>query len=456
MMTETYQLNTGGKNVQERQDKYFIITYGCQMNVHDSEKIAGMMEENGYIKSVNLEEADIILLNTCIVRENAELKVLGKIGSVKRLKKKNKNLIIAVGGCMMQSSEAVSIIKEKYPQVDLVFGTHNLHRLPKLIENVKNERMRTIEIWDKDKGLIPELPHLRGDKHKAWISIIQGCNNYCTYCIVPYVRGRERSRHPENIIQEIKNLSKEGVKEITLLGQNVNSYGKDLENEIDFADLLMKINNINLIERIRYMTSHPRDFSDKLIYSIKKGSKICEHFHLPVQAGSTSVLNKMNRGYTKEEYLGLIKKIKDSIPDASITTDIIVGFPGETEEDFQETIEVVRTVRFDMAYTFIYSPRTGTPAADIQEQVSEDVKNNRLQRLMKIQNEISLENNQQMKDKIVEVLVDGESKNNPDMLSGRNRNNKLIIFPAEKDIIGKLVNVKINRISSFTLYGEIY
>src|SRR5690554_5782092 len=371
MMTETYQLNTGGKNVQERQDKYFIITYGCQMNVHDSEKIAGMMEENGYIKSVNLEEADIILLNTCIVRENAELKVLGKIGSLKRLKKKNKNLIIAVGGCMMQSSEAVSIIKEKYPQVDLVFGTHNLHRLPNLLEMVKQEKMMTIEIWDKDRGLIPELPHQRGAKHKAWVSIIQGCNNYCTYCIVPYVRGRERSRPLKEIVSEVERLAAEGVKEITLLGQNVNSYGKDLEEKVDFADLLQELDKIPGLQRLRYMTSHPRDFTTKLIEVIRDSRSVCEHFHLPIQSGSNSILKKMNRGYSREKYMELVNKIRQAIPEASITTDIIVGFPGETEEEFQETMELVKEVRFDSAFTFIYSPRTGTPAAKMADQIPE-------------------------------------------------------------------------------------
>jgi tRNA-2-methylthio-N6-dimethylallyladenosine synthase len=436
-------------------NKYFIITYGCQMNVHDSEKLAGMLEEMGYHQASRLEDADIILLNTCIIRENAELKLFGKVGSLKKLKEEKPELIIGVGGCMMQSDEAVRKLYEKYPHVDLIFGTHNIHHLPDLIKRIRNERGRVIEIWDEEEGLIPDLPARREDDHKAWVSIIQGCNNFCTYCIVPYVRGRERSRAPEDILREVENLVKEGIKEITLLGQNVNSYGKDLKEELDFADLLKEINSVEGLARIRYMTSHPRDFSDKLIKAVRDYEKVCEHFHLPVQSGSSRILKKMNRGYDKESYLELVKKIREAIPDAAITTDFIVGFPGETEDDFLETIDVVEQVRFDMAFTFIYSPRAGTPAAKMEDQIPEETKKERLERLMELQNQISLGKNQEMQGKIVEVLVDGESKNDPEMYSGRDRKNKLIIFPGKKNIKGELVQVKIERAQSFTLFGEL-
>lgn len=434
---------------------YYIITYGCQMNVHDSEKLAGMLEEMGYHPADRIEEADIILINTCIIRENAELKVFGKVGSLKQLKKKNPDLIIGVGGCMMQSEEAVQQLYEKYPQVDLIFGTHNIHHVPELINRIKEERDRVVEVWDKEEGLIPDLPSRREDKYKAWVSIIQGCNNFCTYCIVPYTRGRERSRPPEDIVAEVERLVEKGVKEITLLGQNVNSYGKDLEEKVDFADLLVRLDEIESLARIRYMTSHPRDFSQKLIDTIKDGKSICEHFHLPIQSGSNRILKKMNRGYTREEYFDLIKRIKEAIPDASITTDFIVGFPGETEEDFAETIDIVKRVRFDMAFTFIYSPRTGTPAAKMPEQIPEDRKKERLERLMELQNRISLENNQKLIGEVLEVLVDGESKNNPEMYSGRDRKNKLVIFSKKEGIKGEIVPVKINKAQSFTLFGEV-
>lgn len=434
---------------------YYIITYGCQMNVHDSEKLAGMLEKMGYHPAERIEEADIILINTCIIRENAELKVFGKVGSLKQLKKKNPDLIIGVGGCMMQSEEAVQQLYEKYPQVDLIFGTHNIHHVPELLNRIKEERGRVIEVWDKEEGLIPDLPSRREDEYKAWVSIIQGCNNFCTYCIVPYTRGRERSRPPEDIVTEVERLVEKGVKEITLLGQNVNSYGKDLEEKVDFADLLIRLDEIEGLARIRYMTSHPRDFSQKLINTIKDGKSICEHFHLPIQSGSNRILKKMNRGYTREGYLNLIKRIKEAIPDASITTDFIVGFPGETEEDFAETMDIVKRVRFDMAFTFIYSPRTGTPAAKMPEQIPEDRKKERLERLMELQNRISLENNQKLIGEVLEVLVDGESKNNPEMYSGRDRKNKLVIFSKKEGIKGEIVPVKINKAQSFTLFGEV-
>ncbi|MFW5992152.1 MAG: tRNA (N6-isopentenyl adenosine(37)-C2)-methylthiotransferase MiaB, partial [Halanaerobiaceae bacterium] len=337
--------------------KYHIITYGCQMNEHDSEMLAGMLENMGYRATGKLDEADIILLNTCIIRKNAELKLFGKVGSLKHLKEKNPELIIGIGGCMMQEEAAVEEIYEKYPQVDLVFGTHNIHRLPELITRIEENRERIIETWDQDKGLIPDLPYIRESKYKSWVTIIQGCNNFCSYCIVPYVRGRERSRPLPEIVKEVKELVEDGVKEITLLGQNVNSYGHDREEAYDFADLLLKLDKIQGLKRIRYMTSHPRDFNLDLIEVIKNSKSICEHFHLPVQSGSSKILKKMNRGYNRKQYLKLVKKIKEEIPTASVTTDFIVGFPGETEIDFQQTLQLVKELKFDMAFTFKFSPR---------------------------------------------------------------------------------------------------
>lgn len=435
--------------------KYYLNTFGCQMNEHDSEKLAGMLEGIDYQKAGQVEEADIILLNTCTIRENAELKVFGKVGELKRLKENNPELIIGVGGCMMQSEKAVQQLYEKHPQVDLIFGTHNIHHVPDLIQRIEKERGRIVEVWDEEEGLIPDLPSVRESDFKAWVSIIQGCNNFCTYCIVPYVRGRERSRPLKEIVSEVERLAAEGVKEITLLGQNVNSYGKDLEEKVDFADLLQELDKIPGLQRLRYMTSHPRDFSNKLIEVIKDSRSVCEHFHLPIQSGSNSILKKMNRGYNREKYLELVNKIRQEIPEASITTDIIVGFPGETEEEFQETMELVREARFDSAFTFIYSARTGTPAAKMEDQIPEEVKKDRLNRLMTLQNQISLEKNQEDLGKIVEVLIEGESKNNPETLMGRDRRNKLVIIPRAEGVIGEIVKVKINRVQSFTLYGEV-
>ncbi|MFW5976657.1 MAG: tRNA (N6-isopentenyl adenosine(37)-C2)-methylthiotransferase MiaB [Bacillota bacterium] len=435
--------------------KYYIITYGCQMNEHDSEKIAGMLEEIGYSKTDSLKNADLIFINTCTIRENAEDKVFGKVGSLKKYKRKNPDLIIGIGGCMMQTETAAERIYKKHPQVDLIIGTHNIHKLPELIQNIENKDNRIYEVWEEAQGLIPDIPSRREGDYKAWVSIIRGCNNFCSYCIVPYVRGRERSRAPETIIKEIKSLIDKGVKEITLLGQNVNSYGKDLDSNIDFSELLKKIDIISGIKRIRYMTSHPRDFDQKLIDTIKNSKHICEHFHLPVQSGSTRILKKMNRGYTREEYITLIENIRKAIPQASITTDIIVGFPEETEKDFQETLSLVKKIRFDMAYTFIYSPRQGTPAARLEDQIQDEIKNDRLQRLMNKQNKISHEKNKKLKGKVLKVLIEGESKNDPDTYSGRSRTNKLVIIPKDESLKGEIIPVKIDKVRSWTLYGQV-
>lgn len=436
---------------------YHIITYGCQMNEHDSERLAGQLRELGYTYSKDYSRADIVILNTCCIRENAELKVFGKIGELKALKKENPQLIIGIAGCMMQQEAVVKEVLRKYPYVDLIFGTHNIHQLSNLLKKVFNKRERVVDLWPDSKELIPELPSERKSAFQAWVSIISGCNNFCTYCIVPYVRGRERSRPLKDIIREVKRLVAEGVMEITLLGQNVNSYGKDFTDQnIDFADLLKELDEITGLERIRYLTSHPRDFSDKLIKTIAMTKKVCEHFHLPIQSGSTRIMQQMNRGYTQESYLELIKKIKQTMPQASITTDFIVGFPGETEEDFLETLKVVQLVEFDAAYTFIYSPRSGTPAASYEEQVPDGVKKERLQRLMDLQAKKSLQRNRELENKIVQVLIEGESKNNPENLQGRTRTNKLVIFPKrEVNLVAKLKEVQITKVQSWNLFGEL-
>jgi len=425
------------------------------MNERDSEKIAGMLENIGYNKTENLDDADIIFFNTCTVRKKAEQKVFGKVGSLKKLKEKNEDIIIGVGGCMMQIEETAEKLYQKLPHVDLILGTHNLHRLPVLVKKIARNRDRIIEIWDQQEGLIPDVPSRRSGDYKAWVSIIRGCNNFCSYCIVPYVRGREKSRPDEEIIQEIKELAGQGVKEVTLLGQNVNSYGHDLDQNINFSQLLKKIDKMTDLKRIRFMTSHPRDFSVDLIKTIKNSDSICEHLHLPLQAGSTPILKKMNRGYTAEQYRSIITSIRDEIPQAAITTDIIVGFPGEKEKHFQETLNLVQDIKFDMAFTFSYSRREGTPAADMKQQVPEDVKDRRLQELMKVQNEISLYKNQELVGKEVSVLVEGPSKNNPDKYSGRTRTRKQVIVPADENLAGKIVRAKIQKANSWTLYGEL-
>ncbi len=436
---------------------YHIITYGCQMNEHDSERLAGQLRELGYSYIDDYTKADIILLNTCCVRENAELKVFGKVGELKSLKRENPELIIGIAGCMMQQETVVEELMRKYPHVDLIFGTHNIHQLGNLINRVLEKHQRVVDIWDEWKELIPELPSERKSPFQAWVSIILGCNNFCTYCIVPYVRGRERSRPMEEIVNEVQRLVADGVIEITLLGQNVNSYGKDFtEQQIDFADLLQELDKIEGLERIRYMTSHPRDFSDKLIETIRDTRKVCEHFHLPVQSGSTRIMKKMNRGYTQNAYLELIQKIRREVPNSSITTDFIVGFPGESEEDFAETLKLVDLVGFDAAYTFIYSQRTGTPAAEYKEQVPDEVKKERLQRLMDLQAEKSLQQNLKLMNQVVEVLVEGESKSNSNRFQGRTRTNKLVLFDkGNKDLTGKLVDVQVNKVQSWNLYGEM-
>ncbi len=435
--------------------KYLIETWGCQMNEHDSEKLAGMLASMGYLECDEKEDADLIVYNTCCVRENAELKVYGNLGHLKALKKERPDMIIAVCGCMMQQAHIVEHIKNKHPFVDLIFGTHNLHNFPVLLANCKEENKMLVEVWDEEGDIVEGIPVIRKYGLKSFVNIMYGCNNFCTYCIVPFARGRERSRKPEDILDEIKGLIKNGTKEITLLGQNVNSYGKTLDNSVSFAELLYMINEVKGLERIRFMTSHPKDISDELIKAIKECNKVCEHIHLPVQSGSNRILKAMNRKYTKEQYLKLIDKIKKEIPNISITTDIIVGFPGETDEDFNDTLDMVKKVEYDGAFTFIYSVRKGTPAAKLEEQVPEDIKHDRFNRLLDTLHPIVEEKNKEFKNEILEVLVEGESKNNENILMGRTRTNKVVNFEGSKALTGSLVNIKISKPKKFSLYGII-
>lgn len=436
--------------------EYTIITIGCQMNENDSEKLAGMLMEMGYEKSDDTDKSDLIIYNTCCVRKNAELKVYGHLGAMKKLKKKNPGLIIAVCGCMMQQKEAVEHIRSKYSHVNIVFGTHNLYRFPEMLYNAIESDAMFLEVMEADGSIAEGLPIARADGIKAWVSIMYGCNNFCSYCVVPYVRGRERSRKPEDIIEEVKSLGREGYKEITLLGQNVNSYGKDLDEKTDFPSLLYSLNNqADGIERVRFVTSHPKDLSDDLINVMKGGGKICESMHLPVQSGSTRVLSAMNRKYSREHYLERVEKLRESVPGISLTTDIIVGFPGETEEDFEETLSLVEKVKFDMAYTFIYSPRAGTPASTMENQLDEKTKKRRFNRLVELQNRISKELNMKLKGSDVVVLVEGTSKTNRDFYTGRTRTNKIVNFKGNEQMVGKLVMVNIEKVMTWYLSGTV-
>ncbi|SHK71300.1 tRNA (N6-isopentenyl adenosine(37)-C2)-methylthiotransferase MiaB [Desulforamulus aeronauticus] len=452
-MSEVIRYQSQNKKIGE--GKFvFIQSFGCQMNERDAESLSGMLGDLGYQPTESRDKADIILLNTCCVRETAESKVFGLLGRLRKLKVAKPDLILGVCGCMPQQEDVAKRIRHSFPFVDLIFGTHNIHELPRMIYQIRENQEAVLEVWATEKGIAENVPVQRKDKLKAWVTIMYGCNNFCTYCIVPYVRGRERSRTPEDIRREIEELVQEGYQEVTLLGQNVNSYGKDLEQNYRFADLLLDLDKIEGLKRIRFMTSHPRDFDDKLIEVVASSKKVCEHYHLPAQAGSNRILKAMNRGYTREHYLELIAKIKKFVPNASITADLMVGFPGETEEDFQDTLDLVRQVRYDSAFTFVYNIRTGTPAATM-EQVPEEIKSERIQRLIELQNQISLANNQADEGKILEVLVEGETKNNPDRLAGRTRTNKLVVFTGPLEISGKLVQVKITKGRPNLLEGEL-
>ncbi len=435
--------------------KMHFMTFGCQMNLNDAELIGGMLSEVGYTKTEQVEDADIIIINTCGVRDNAEQRVYGRLGNLKPLKEKRPDLVIAIGGCMVQQPQVAEHIRKVYRHVNIIFGTHNIHTFPELLARAMISDDTIQEIWPQESEVIENLPRLRDDGRSAWVTITYGCNNFCTYCIVPHVRGRERSRQPEAIVKEITELAESGYIEVTLLGQNVNSYGKGLEPQVDFGDLLIRVNQVPGIKRIRFTTSHPRDFSDHIIEAIAQSGKVCPHIHLPVQAGSNRILKKMNRGYTREYYLDLVEKIRRAIPGCSLTTDLIVGFPGETDEDFADTVDLVKRVGYDNAFTFIYSPRTGTPAATMVDQVPEQVKQERIQCLMKIQAESSRAINEQLVGQTLELLVEGESKTNHEILTGRTTTNKVVNFPGPKDLIGQLVEVKITAAQSWYLIGEL-
>ncbi|GIN94887.1 tRNA-2-methylthio-N(6)-dimethylallyladenosine synthase [Siminovitchia terrae] len=433
--------------------KFYIRTYGCQMNEHDTEVMAGIFMGLGYENTDTVEDADVILLNTCAIRENAENKVFGELGHLKSLKLEKPGLLIGVCGCMSQEESVVNRILEKHQFVDMIFGTHNIHRLPNILNEAYMSKEMVIEVWSKEGDIVENLPKVRMGNIKAWVNIMYGCDKFCTYCIVPYTRGKERSRRPEDIIQEVRHLAAQGYKEITLLGQNVNAYGKDLADmEYGLGDLMDELRKVD-IPRIRFTTSHPRDFDDRLIEVLAKKGNMMEHIHLPVQSGSSDILKIMGRVYNREQYLELVRKIKEAIPDVSLSTDIIVGFPNETDEQFEETMTLYKEVGFEIAYTFIYSPRDGTPAAKMKDNVSMEVKKERLQRLNQLVNELSAEAMKKFEGQVVEVLVEGESKNNPDVLAGYTRKNKLVNFKGPKSAIGQLVNVKIVEAKTWTLDG---
>lgn len=435
--------------------KYLIRTYGCQMNEHDTEVMAGILTEMGYESTADVNEADVILLNTCAIRENAENRVFGEIGHLKPLKVENPDLIIGVCGCMSQEESVVNRILQKHPQVDLIFGTHNIHRLPNLVQEAMFSKAQVIEVWSKEGDIIENLPKARKGKIKAWVNIMYGCDKFCTYCIVPMTRGKERSRRPEDIIQEVRHLAAQGYQEITLLGQNVNAYGKDFtEQDYRFGDLMNDMNKID-IPRVRFTTSHPRDFDDHLIEVLAQGGNLLDHIHLPVQSGSSHILRKMNRKYTREEYLELVRKIKEAMPNATLTTDIIVGFPNETDEQFEETMTLMEEVGFEAAYTFIYSPRDGTPADKMKDDVPMEVKKERLQRLNELVNTQSRSSMEEYIDQVVKVLVEGESKKDDQVLAGYTERNKVVNFVAPKSLVGQIVDVKITEARTWSLNGEL-
>ena len=433
---------------------YYSVCFGCQMNAKDSEKLEGILEAIGYVRT-DSEDADFLIMNTCTVRENANLRVYGRLGQLKKFKKKNPDMIIALCGCMMQESLVVEKIKQSYRHVDIIFGTHNVFKLAELIEAKLDSDSMVIDIWEGTSEIVEDLPSDRKYDFKCGVNIMFGCNNFCSYCIVPYVRGRERSRKPEDIIKEIKELVADGVTEVMLLGQNVNSYGKNLEHPISFAKLLEMVEEIDGLKRIRFMTSHPKDLSDELIDVMAKSQKICKHLHLPMQSGSSKVLADMNRNYTKESYLNLVDKIRAKIPDISLTTDIIVGFPTETEADFEDTLDVVRRVRFDSAFTFIYSKRSGTPAASMEFAASETEIKERFNRLLKEVQEIAKETCGKDQGKRMEVLVEGLDEQDENLLTGRLSNNILVHFPGKKELIGTYQQVELSESKGFYYLGKL-
>ncbi len=434
--------------------KYFIKTYGCQMNEHDSENIKALLEEMGFKETFDMEDADLILLNTCAIRENAHNKVFGMIGRIKTIKEKKPHVIAGICGCMAQEESVVNEILNKYKHINIVFGTHNIYQLPEILNNAIVKCEREIEVMSYEGDIVEHMPVKRDSKYKAWVNIMYGCDKFCTYCIVPYTRGKQRSRRHEDILEEVKDLVKDGYKEVTLLGQNVNAYGKDLSDGYTMENLLEDTAKTG-IERIRFVTSHPWDFTDGMIDVIAKYDNVMPYIHLPIQSGSNKILKLMGRRYTKESYLTLFKKIKEKIPNCSVTTDIIVAFPGETEEDFQDTLDVVNECKYDSAFTFIFSPRVGTPAARMENNLSEKVKSERLQRLNELVNKYSKEANDRYLGKIVPVLLEGVSEKDDECLMGYTDTMKLVNVKCDKKLIGNIVNVKITDVKTWSMDGEI-
>lgn len=424
------------------------------MSERDAETLTQITRQEGYTSSDDLTNADLVIINTCCVRESAENKILGKIGELKKLKENNPNLKIAISGCMVQQPGALERLQKRAPHIDIWAGTHNLHDFSALLHQAEQGE-KVAEVWQEPKITLESTPHAESGKLQANVNIMYGCNNFCSYCIVPHVRGRERSRKPEEIIQEIRDLVASGCREVTLLGQNVNSYGKEFVPSYDFADLLQELDQIPDLLRIRFITSHPKDLSDKLIETIANGKKLCEHFHLPIQSGSNLILERMNRKYTREYYFSRVEKIYEVIPQASLTTDIIVGFPGETEMEFEQTLEIMNLINYSQAFTFMYSKRSGTLAAEMEDQIPLDIKKRRLQRLMSVQNKKSLEWRQKMIGRTYEILVEGPSRTNPKRLVGRTRGNELVVFDGHPDYIGSLVNIRITEAGTWTLVGDI-
>ncbi len=434
---------------------YFIETMGCQMNAKDSEKLAGILEEIGYEKTDQETEADFVLYNTCTVRENANTRVYGRLGQLHSVKlRSNPEMVIAISGCMMQEPDEIAKIREKYGFINIVFGTHNIFRLAELLYRYETEKRMIVDVWEEGDRVVEDLPARRKYFFKSGVNIMYGCNNFCSYCIVPYVRGRERSREPGEILREIECLSREGVKEVMLLGQNVNSYGKTLEEPVSFAELLRETEKIEGIERIRFMTSHPKDLSDELIDVMAGSEKICDHFHLPLQSGSDDVLRRMNRHYTRDRYLAITEKLRKAVPGISLTTDIIVGFPGETEKDFEDTLSLVEEVRFDSAFTFIYSKRTGTPAASMPDQVPEEVIRKRFDRLLALVQKTGREMSGRDAGKTLPVLVEEINHQDPSLVTGRLTNNTTVHFPGGEELIGTIVPVKLLQSRGFYYLGE--
>ena len=443
------------KEEEKREFTFCVTTFGCQMNARDSEKLVGILEQIGYVEEPDEEKADFVIYNTCTVRENANQRVYGRLGQLGRIKKTNPHMMIALCGCMMQEPEVVEKLKKSYRFVDIIFGTHNIYKFAELIVSRMNSGKMVIDIWKDTDKIVEDLPSERKYPFKSGVNIMFGCNNFCSYCIVPYVRGRERSRDPKAIIREIERLAEDGVVEVMLLGQNVNSYGKTLEHPMTFAQLLQEIEKIEGLERIRFMTSHPKDLSDELIEVMKNSKKICNHLHLPLQSGSSRILKIMNRHYDKEHYLELVDKIRAAVPDIALTTDIIVGFPGETEEDFEETMDVVRRVRYDSAFTFIYSKRTGTPAATMDDQIPEEVIKERFDRLLHEVQTISAEKAGKLTGQTLPVLVEEVNGQDASLVTGKLTNNSTVHFPGTADMIGTIQNVVLEECKGFYYIGRL-